>query len=159
MADTDTTTQRPSEYHAKLSKLAGSYEADEKIHPGPSDPKGGSAKGRMTARLDLGGFWLLMDYEQQREGQVGFRGHGIFGYDPDRRQYCLFWVSSVSPVTDPMWGQYEGNTLIFQSQNPKVGWNRCSYHFNTDHSHDLKIERSQDGVDWTPMLEGHYRRK
>ena len=150
---------KPTEHHAKLGKLAGKWAADETLYPSPWDQKGGTAKGRMTARMDMGGFWLISDYEQERNGQVNFRGHGVYGYDPNRKQYSMYWTDNVAPSTEPIWGQWEGDTLPFQHQNQQMGgWNRYVYRFNADGTHTFIMQSSQDGKTWSPSMEGHFRK-
>jgi|GEM_PF-3960233 len=72
---------KPTDAHRKLEKLAGSWHGEEQISPSPLDPVGGKAFGRLTNRLALDGFVVLQDYEQERDGVVNFRGHGVFGWD------------------------------------------------------------------------------
>src|SRR5713226_4309823 len=77
---------KPTEQHRKLEKLAGTWVGEEKMYPGPWDPKGGKAKSRQTARVDLDGFFVITDYQQERDGKTSYRGHGVYGYDANRKQ-------------------------------------------------------------------------
>jgi hypothetical protein len=147
-----------TEEHRKLEKFAGTWTGEETIQPSPWDPKGGKAKSKQTARMDLDGFWVIIDYQQEREGKVSYRGHGVYGYDPNRKQYAMFWFDSIGMVgAEPAWGKWEGDTLTFESKSP-MGWGRYTYKFKTDGSQEFRIDNSPDGKNWKPFLEGKYRK-
>ena len=55
--------------NGKLTALAGSWSGPEKLYPSPWGP-GGQATGRMNARLSVDGFFLLQDYEEEKDGSV-----------------------------------------------------------------------------------------
>jgi len=149
---------KPTEQHRKLEKLAGTWIGDEKMYPGPWDPKGGKAKSRYTARVDLDGFFVITDYQQERDGKTSYRGHGVYGYDANRKQYAMFWFDSMGPVSaEPAWGKWEGDSLTFESKSP-MGQGRYIYKFNSDGTYDFRIENSQDGKTWMPLIDGKYRR-
>jgi hypothetical protein len=74
---------KPGPEHKQIAKLAGKLgRRGEARAPSPFDAKGGTAKARVTNRLALDGFIVTQDYEQERDGKVSFRGHGVFGFDP-----------------------------------------------------------------------------
>jgi len=73
---------KPQDQHKKLEMLAGTWTGEEKLYPSPWDPKGGTATSRVEARIGLGGFFLISDYEEKREGKVAYQGHGVYGWDP-----------------------------------------------------------------------------
>ncbi|MGE5277442.1 MAG: DUF1579 family protein [Acidobacteriota bacterium] len=73
---------RPGEPHRQLRKLVGSWRGEERLSPSPWDPVGGTAVGRVENRSALDGFAVVQDYEQERNGAVGFRGHRVFSWDP-----------------------------------------------------------------------------
>lgn len=146
-----------TEQHRKLERLVGTWMGEETIHPMPWD-KGGKATSRWSAHLDLDGFWLISDYQQTRNGQPSYRGHGVFGFDPDRKQYSMYWFDTMTTgTTEPMFGTWEGDVLTFQSKSPQ-GWNRQTFRFTAEGSYRFTIENSQDGKRWTPFIEATFRR-
>lgn len=146
------------EEHRKLGALAGSWEGKETLHPSPWDPKGGPARSRVTGRIDLDGFFLIMDYVQERDGQVTYRGHGVFGYDAGRKGYTLHWFDPMAPPPcEPAQGKLEGNTLMFQHAHP-MGHSRYTYIMEKDGRYRFRIENSQDGKEWAPFMDGAYTR-
>ncbi len=146
------------EEHRKLQALAGTWAGDEKVHPSPWDPQGGTATARTVARVDLDGFFVISDYTQERGGRVTYRGHGVFGWDPAQKGYAMFWFDSMGGgFNEPARGQWEGNTLRVESKNP-MGYGRYTWVFESPDRHAFSIEHSQDGKQWTPFLEGKYSR-
>ena len=148
-----------TEHHKKLAALAGKWAGEEKLHPSPWDDKGGSAMGRVDARIDVDGFYLISDYVQERGGQVCYRGHGVFGYDPQSNKYLLHWFDSMGmPCTEPCPGTWQGNVLSFQMASP-MGHHRYVYTFEGEGRYRFNIDHSQDAKTWAPFMEGRYTRK
>jgi len=149
---------RPNQHHEKLTALAGTWTGEEKIHPSPWDPAGGGATGRIVSRMDLDGFFLVSDYVEERGGQVAYRGHGVFGYDPERTCYTMHWFDSIgSGVSEPARGQWEGNALVFKSRSP-MGHARYTYTLEAEGRYTFRIDHSEDGERWVPFMEGTYKR-
>ena len=145
--------------HRRLKALAGNWAGEEKIHPSPWDPKGGSATSRFQARADLDGFFLIADYVEERDGRVAYRGHGVYGYDPQQKCYTMHWFDSMGSGTpEPARGQWEGNRLTFENQNP-MGHSRRIYVFEEENRYRFTIENSQDGRKWATFMEGKFTRK
>ncbi len=149
---------RPNEHHQKLHRLAGTYVGEETLHPSPWSP-GGSATGRNVGRVDLDGFFVIQDYQQERNGQVTFRGHGLFGWDDRARSYLWYWVDSMGEMpAAPARGQWTGDTLVFQ-QSQGDRHTRYTYVFADDESYRFKIESSNDGGrSFSAFMEATYRR-
>ncbi len=150
---------KPQEQHRKLQALAGRWTGEEKIHPSPWDPQGGGATATVEARLELDGFFLVMNYTQQRGGRTSYRGLGVFGYDAEGQQYTLHWFDSMgSPVKAPATGTWKGDTLGFENTTP-MGRSRYVYTFQAEGRFAFRIEHSADGQKWAPFLEGQYTRR
>ena len=109
-------------------------------------------------RLDLDGFFLLIDHQQTRDGKISYRGHGVYGFDPMQQKYTMHWfdVMGFDPGP-PALGTWEGDTLCFQHSHAK-GHGRYTYKFPREGVYSLLIEMSQDGKNWIPFLEGTYTR-
>jgi len=145
--------------HRKLQALAGSWTGEETMHPSPWDPKGGPATSRTESRIDLDGFHLITDYVQHRGGQVSYRGHGIFGWDPAEKCYTHHWFDSMgSGCPTPARGTWKDKTLTFESRHP-MGFSRYIYVLESDGKYTFRIDNSQDGKQWATFMEGKYTRK
>ncbi len=150
---------KPQEEHRKLQALAGNWVGEETIYPSPWDPKGGTATARVQSRLDLDGFFLITDYVEERGGRASYRGHGVFGWDPEEKCYTMHWFDSTGGVAPaPARGRWEGNRLSFEQRTP-MGHSRYTYDLDGEGRYALRIENSQDGKQWTPFMEARYTRK
>jgi uncharacterized protein DUF1579 len=145
-----------TEQHRRLSALEGKWSGVEKLYPSPWGP-GGAATGRMTSRVDVDGFFLVQDYEEEKDGRVVFRGHGVMGYDPQEQSYLWYWFDSMGSPPKPSRGNWEGDTLTFHSESPAQR-SRYTYRFENADRYSFKIEGSRDGVEWMPFMEATYTR-
>jgi hypothetical protein len=149
----------PVAEHERLALLEGDWEGDERIHPTPFDPEGGPAHGTWRARVALGGFCLIADYEQRRGSGVNFEGHGVYGWDPRGRCYTLHWFDSVGVEHgEPAFGTWDDHRLVLTHETTHTGYSRQVYEVSGD-SFRFGLETSADGVEWLPFLEGEYRRR
>ncbi len=149
---------RVQEQHEKLKALAGTWSGAETMHPSPWDPKGGTATGKIESRIDLDGFFLVSDYVQERNGQVSYRGHGVYGWDPMEQSYVMFWFDSIGTPPSAARGRFHGNTLTLEHRTP-MGHSRYVYTLERDGRYSFRIEHSQDAKSWVCFMEGDYSRK
>jgi hypothetical protein len=111
-------------------------------------------------RVDMDGFFVIQDYVQQREGQITYRGHGIYSWDEQERNYTWYWVDSMGNVPPkPSRGQWQGQVLTFEQ--PDAGDHQDRYTLERVGGDRIrfKIENSGDsGKTWATFMEGEYRR-
>jgi hypothetical protein len=149
---------KPGEEHARLARLAGSWVGEEQMPPSPFVPHPVTATGRMTARMDLDGFYLIADYEQEQGGQVNFRGHGVYGWDPRGQCVTMHWFDSSGIEHDaPGLGSWDGDTLTIVHETRHTGSSRYVYRLG-EGKYELRLEHSPDGTQWSTILEGRYQR-
>ena len=149
---------KPTEAHRNLARFVGNWIGKEKLSPSPWDPKGGTAVGRCHNRVAAGGFVLVHDYEQERNGAVGFCGNGVFSYDGVEKCYLLHWWDSMGFGINVFRGQLEGHTLQLLCQLPQ-GSSRGTWEFVDDRHYRFLMEVSPDGQQWMTMIEGDYVRE
>jgi Protein of unknown function (DUF1579) len=148
---------QPSPEHLKLHRLAGTWAGDEKLSPSPWGP-GGPARGRITGRVAMDGFFVVSDYEEEKGGQVTFRGHSVFGWDQKREVVVWYWVDSMGmPPPQATTGGWDGDKLVFSQASPE-GHSRFTHEFQGGDRYLFRMEASQDGKSWSTMMEGDYRR-
>lgn len=82
---------KPGPEHARLKELAGTWDCTGKL-AGQIEFKGVS-----TSKMELGGFWLITEFEAELFGQP-FRGRSLDGYDPIKKKYVSIWTDSMSPT-------------------------------------------------------------
>jgi hypothetical protein len=148
----------PTDGHRRLERLVGTWEGHETMHPSPWDPKGGPAVGRTTSRLALGGFALLSDYEQARDGRTTFTGHGVYTYDPGEDRYTLHWFDCMGSAPEVFTGGFDDDVLTLGHGGPgmhvRMTWDLR--HHGTLRS---KMEMSEDGEAWHTLFESEYVRR
>lgn len=148
---------KPSEHHLRLRELAGRWEGHETMHPSPWDPKGGAATGRTSSCLALGGFAVITDYEQERDGVVTFTGHGVWTYDAEDGCYVLHWFDCMGSPPEVFRGNFTGSVLAV-SHGGRMHV-RLTYDFTQPDRMTSRMEMSADGAEWKTLFDGVYERK
>ena len=149
---------KPTPQHEKLATFAGSWEGEEVLHPSPWSPQRREAIGRFEGRMGVDGMFLVTDYEEERDGKIFFRGHGVYGWDAKRERYTMYWFDSMGFSPNETLGVWEGNTLRFSNRS-EHGHSRYSYEVRDADSYRFTIENSRDGETWSLLMEGTYRRR
>lgn len=145
---------QPGPQHEILARLSGEWRGEETMFPSPWSPQEQKRSGHIRARV-LDGFFVLSDYEQTAEGQVTFRGHGVYSFDPQAQEYLMYWFDSMGGAGGVARGRYEGNQLTFRNTSP-MGHHRYRYTFE-DGLTVFEMALSADGEDWQPQMEARYR--
>jgi hypothetical protein len=148
---------KPSAGHLALRKMEGSWEGQETMHPSQWDPKGGAAIGRNRHTLGLGGFALIIDYEQERDGKVTFTGHGVYTYDPSKNQYCLHWFDCLGSPPEVFVGGFDGDVMTLTHGGPGMHA-RMTYDLSIPNTLRGQMEMSPDGEEWKVLFEAVYKR-
>lgn len=148
---------KPTDAHRKLQKLIGAWTGEELLSPTPWDPKGGTAVARVHNRMALDGFAVVQDYEQERGGVVNFRGHGVFGWDPEGQTYTMHWFDTMGMPPNVYRGTFQGDVLTLTSKLQQ-GHSRAVFNLLQQDKYAFHMEVSPDGQQWTKVLEGNYSR-
>lgn len=149
---------KPTEQHRKYQSMVGTFKGDETLHPMPWEPKMVKVASKSVNRLDLDGFFLIIDHEQTRDGRIAYRGHGVYGFDAGKSKWTMYWFDVMGcGFNAPALGTWEGNTLRYEHAHER-GHSRYTYKFEKEGQYTLAIEMSQDGKSWTPFLTGTYTR-
>jgi hypothetical protein len=144
----------------RLTEIAsGTWRGEEKLHPSDWDPQGGAAFGTWMIHPSLDGFCLLVDYTEERDGKIVYRGHGVHGWDAREQSFLAYWFDSIGVMPrEPTRGKLEGNCYSYQSDDGPMGWSRMTYEWQGD-VFAFRIDKSRDGgKTWAPMHEGRYQR-
>jgi len=83
---------KPGPEHEVLKEHAGVWDA-------VIASQGSEFKGVQSAKMALGGLWLLEEFKGEFGGQA-FEGRGSTTYDAARKKYVSVWIDSMS--TSPM---------------------------------------------------------
>jgi hypothetical protein len=107
---------KPGPEHEWLRQREGIWDATMR------QPDGSTSKGTITYKMDVGGLWLLSDYEGQFAGQK-CQGRGMDGYDQTRQKYVNVWVNSMRTGPTISYGTYDKDnktlTLAGEAQDPR----------------------------------------
>ncbi len=149
---------KPSEQHRKLERLIGRWEGTEHMAPSQWDPAGGTAVGRNDIRSALDGFAIVTDYEQERDGKITFRGHGVTTYDPEGDRYVMHWLDVMSgPMMEVFAGAFDGDVMILTSDAPRMA-TRLTWDLSSEGLMHSRMEMSEDGIQWATLFEAEYER-
>jgi hypothetical protein len=144
----------------KLNELfTGVWRGEEKLYPSDWDPKGGSAFGTWVVHASVDGFVTIVDYTEERDGKINYRGHGVHTWDPQHSCFLGYWFDNIGiPPREPTKGKLEGNRYTYQSDDGPMGWTRMTYEWKNE-TLEFRIDKSKDsGKTWNPMHEGRYTR-
>jgi hypothetical protein len=145
---------KPGPAQEKLKCFIGEWRGDEKMHPSPWLPEGGVREARVSNRLALDGMAVIQDYVQLDGGKPVYSGHAVFLKAPQGDHYQIYWFDPFAPSLFE--GPFDGKKGVFTSKSP-MGFARASFDFAGER-YAYKMEASQDGKAWLPMLDGAYRK-
>ncbi len=91
---------KPTQQHDHLKRLVGAWDAQTE-----------SGKGTMTYKMDLGGLWLIGDFEGEFGG-MKFQGKSLDTYDPATKKYRSVWVDSFSTAPRNMEGNVDKDDKV-----------------------------------------------
>ena len=97
---------QPGPEHEILKKDVGTWDVEIKTWAGPGEPT--VTKGKETNRM-MGGFWLIANFEGNMMG-VDFQGHGVYGYDAEKKTYVGQWFDSFGSPAMAMTGEWDKET-------------------------------------------------
>ena len=143
--------------HRRLAAFAGDWEGEELVGPSRWFAPG-PARGFVSARIGLGGFYLIQEYRQEREGRTCFTGHALITFDGEDGRYKMFWHDSVGFVPEsPATGQWGEDGLSLRRASLR-GSTRHLYGFTDPETYSLTIRFSPDDEGWSDLLTATYRR-
>ena len=143
--------------HERLAAFAGDWIGDEVVGVTPHfEP--GAAKGFVSARMGLGGFYLMQDYRQERGGKTIFEGRALLTFDREDGRYKMFWHDSVGFVPEvPAVGHWGEDGLVFRQATLR-GSARRTFRFEDPDTYSLRLQFSPDDEGWSDLLTATYRR-
>lgn len=114
---------KPGPHHARISKIAGTWdvEVETMMQPGAPPQK---SKGVETNTTAGNGLWTILDYKGEMMGQP-FHGHGIAGYDSTKKKHVGVWADSMADFLAVSEGECDGTcrveTLWAEMPDPMTG--------------------------------------
>lgn len=146
---------RPGPAQERLHIFIGEWRGKETMHPTQWMPEGGVRDAVVSNKLGLDGFAVIQDYVQYDGDTPTFVGHAVIMKHPHADSYQMYWFDSFSPsVFDGDWDGARGSFI----QDGPMGKARASYDFSEPNAYTFRMEMSQDGQTWSPMMDGEYRK-
>jgi hypothetical protein len=149
---------QPGPEHARLKELEGNWDAVVKL----ADSQ---AAATSVSRMGPGGLWLVTDFKGELGGSP-FTGHGIDGYDQDRKKYVGVWVDSMTSSIMTFEGTYDEGTKTLTTTGHGKGPDGSPATYKTktrikdkDHHTFEMFLAGQDGTDHLMMTIEYSRRK
>ena len=149
---------KPTEVHRQLERLVGEWAGTEHMYASQWNPAGNEAVARISNRLAVDGFIVVQEYEQETDGAVTFRGHGIFSWDAGQSCYVLHWFDSMGMPPNVFRGNFAGDVLTLSANWPQ-GLGRAVFDLSREGHYTFRMEASEDGKQWAPLMEGQYQRE
>lgn len=144
---------KPGPGHEKMKVFVGEWRGKETMHPTQWMPEGGVRDAVISNRLALDGFAVVQDYVQSENGKPQFQGHAVIVKHPQADSYQMHWFDAFSPSLFE--GTFDGVKGVFVHKSG-MGDNRATFDFFKPGHYRFKMEMSQDGKSWTPMMDGAY---
>lgn len=101
---------KPQKEHGLLRQFEGQWECTSTNLL--QAEKSEMGKGTESARMDFGGYWLVMDYKGDHLGKP-YNGHGAMGYDPRKAKYVMCWIDNMAPFGMFAEGEADSSGRVF----------------------------------------------
>ena len=101
-----------------LKKEVGNWTCEIKSWSQPgAEPE--VTKGSEKSFMFKGGYWVISNFSGNMMGN-DFKGHGTYGYDPQKKKYVGTWIDSLGPYMMTTEGDYdeETETLTMKGDGP-----------------------------------------
>jgi hypothetical protein len=96
---------KPGPEHEKLKELVGTWDAEMEMN-------GVKSKAVAVYKSICGGLWLDSDFRGDFAG-MKFQGHGLDGYDPQKKKYVSMWVDSFETAPMITEGDFDAKKNLF----------------------------------------------
>jgi len=150
---------KPAPEVSKLDYLAGDWISEGDMKPGPMGP-GGKITSTDQVKWMEGKFFIVMNSKFK-----GAMGDGtalaVMGFDPDKKVYTYNEYNSMGQVNHSE-GTITGDTWNWTSDENMGGQTfkgRYTMKVMSPTAYSFKYEVSQDGANWTTVMDGKSTKK
>ena len=124
---------QPTDAHKQMAKAdEGVWDATMRAYLAGPDQPPQEFKGTEKVRAVADGLWVISEFESDFVGGKKFRGHGITGYDTQKKKIVGAWADNMSTNLGTIEGDYDPKsnttTLWFQMTDPMTGQVRKDKH-------------------------------
>ena len=149
---------KPGPEHAKLKEFVGTWDAVMEM-------AGQKTKATATYKSICDGMWLASDFEGDLGG-IKFQGHGVYGYNLQKKKYVGMWFDSMNSAPLHMEGDYDPKTKLVVMSGQSVGpdgqpqkFKATTEHNDKDHFTFKMYMVQQDGNEQLTFTIAYTRRK
>lgn len=146
---------KPGPEQQKMTYFLGKWHSTATLKPGPWGP-GGPVNGDDECTLMQGGFFVVC--KSEGSGPLGkMSGLGVMGYDANKKAYTWNGFNSMGE-SESAQGNVNGKVWSYSGQTMMAGKTVKTRYTMTEasaSSYDFKAESSEDGSNWTTIMEGH----
>src|SRR5215471_4069108 len=149
---------KPGPEQKSLDYFAGNWSLTGDIKPGPMGA-GGKFTGTEHVEWMPGGFFLV-SHSQGSSPMGKESGLAVYGYDTEKKVYTYDEFSSTGENVHAT-GTFDGKTWNWTSESTVQGKPMKGRFVVTPTSrtaYTFKFDISQDGTNWTPIMEGSGRK-
>ena len=146
--------RKPGAEEKNLAYFAGNWKLDGNLKGGPMGPNGKFTESEHNEFL-AGGFYLV-SHSEGTSPMGKDVGMAIFGYDPQMKVYTYAAYNNMGEAEHAT-GTFDGTTWTWSSELNMGGQSAKSRFVITQTSptsYDFKFEISQNGTNWTGMMDG-----
>lgn len=104
---------QPGPEHKKLQELVGTWDAVMEMN-------GEKSKSTVVYKSICGGMWVASDFEGDLGG-LKYQGHGLDGYDQNKKEYVGIWVDSMSSAPMQLRGNYNKEKDLLVMTGESIG--------------------------------------
>lgn len=139
----------------KLAYYLGSWIGEGETKGGPFGPAG-KLSSKQSCRWFTGGFQILCEGEET--GPTGTRSFlNVLGYDPDKKAYTQYSISSLGESEDDRGGSLVGNKLVYVL-NQDSGTDHVQIRYTEVHLspslYTYEVEAAVNRKPWTVIATG-----
>ena len=150
---------KPGPELKKLDIFLGSWAMDGDTKPGPMGP-GGKFTGTEKNEWMEGSYFLL-GHDDFKTPMGDGKGLSFLGYSTEEKVYTYDAFNSMGEA-DHAKGTVEGDTWTWTSEQKMGGQiikGRYTIKMTSPTTYDMKYEMSQDGTNWSTVMEGKAKKK
>ena len=145
-------------HHRQLHRFAGRWAGEETIAATPWIA-GGEAEARVEMHVGLGGFYVLQNYRQLRDGEERLSAHALLTWNAEADCVAMFWFDSIGHVPEtPATGEWHGDTLVL-TRSSRRGVARHTYELIGDNEYRVRLDfKTGEPESWMPVSSAVMRR-
>ncbi len=105
--------QKPGPEHARLKEMEGAWDAVMEM-------SGQKSKATATYKTICGGMWITSDFECNLGG-MQYQGHGMDGYDQQKKKYVGYWFDSMTSAPMTFEGDFDAGQKVLTMHGTSIG--------------------------------------